>query len=145
MSLIRKLILLSFIFCCLSSCDYVKYSKAVKEETIKKFDVNKEFMQRISFDASVLKKNTNEESSDIFKYSLKLHLFNMSEKPNIRTQFPPYYTFEKDATLILIVTKDIYNKAKLKSKLIKQSNSLNITVDNQIFKYLSNEKDKWLP
>ena len=134
-----------FIFVCFSSCDYVKYTKAVKEETRKKIIVNKEFMRKLSFDVSVLKKDSTEESSDYFKYRLRLHLNNISEKPNISTQFPPYYSFEKDTTLILLVTKEIYNYAKVNSKLVKRSNSFRIIVDNREFQYLNNEKDKWLP
>ncbi len=141
----RTLIFCLFIFTCFSSCDYVKYTKAVKEDTKKRIITSKEFMQRISFNASVLEKDTTEESSDNFKYSLKLHIYNMSEEPNISTQFPPYYTFEKDTTLLLLVTKEIYNNVKIESKLIKQGNSLNIIVDNQKFQYLSDKKDKWLP
>jgi len=147
MTLAKNMTLMSclFIFTCFTSCDYVKYTKAVKEDTRKKITIGKEFMQRISFNVSVLEKDATEESSDNFKYSLKLHIYNISEKPNISTQFPPYYTFEKDTTLILLVTKKIYDKVKMESKLIKKGNSLNIIVDNQEYQYLSKEKNKWLP
>jgi len=140
-----RLIFCLYLFTCFSSCDYVKYTKAVKEDTRKRIITSKEFMQRISFNVSVLEKDTTEESSNYFKYSLRLHINNISEKPNISTQFPPYYTFEKDTTLILLVTKEIYNNVKVESKLIKQGSSLNIIIDDKEFRYLNKEKDKWLP
>ena len=140
-----RLIFCLVLFTCFSSCDYVKYTKAVKEDTRKRIITGKEFMQRISFNATVLSKDTTEESSDYFKYSLILHINNISEKPNISTQFPPYYTFEKDTALILLVTKEIYDNVKQESVLIKQDNSLNIIIDNKEFRYLNKEKDKWLP
>jgi hypothetical protein len=148
MGLIKSIALISclLIFTCFSSCDYVKYSKAIKEETITKFNTNKEFIQRISFSGYIIEKNIVYDCQNIYKYRVKLHLNKLTETPNIgNIQFNPYYSFENDSIVTISVSKDLYNNINVRSKLSKKNNSTDITIDNKLFKYLSNEKDKWLP
>ena len=146
MPLIKRIILLSFVFCSISSCDYVKYAKSIKEETTTKFNANKEFLKRISFNGYVLEKNTCESCQNVYKYRVKLRISKLSEKPNITNiQFNPYYSFENDSTVTISVSKDLYDKMILKDELSKKNNSFNLIRNKQEFQYLSKEKDKWLP
>jgi len=146
MSLKKKLILLSFVFGSLSSCDYVKYAKAIKEETITKFNTNKEFIQKISFSGYIIEKKTCEDCQNIYKYRLKLHLNKLSEKPNIgNIQFNPYYSFENDSIVVISISKNLFDRMMLSDKLSKKNNSLYIIRNNLEYQYLSKEKDKWLP
>ena len=146
MPLIKRIILLSFVFCSISSCDYVKYAKSIKEETTTKFNANKEFMKRISFNGYVLEKNTCESCQNVYKYRVKLHISKLSEKLNITNiQFNPYYSFENDSIATISISKKLYNVIMLRDKLSKKCNSIYIIRDNQEFQYLSEEQDKWLP
>ena len=146
MSIIKKLILISFIFFGVYSCDYVKYAKAIKEETTTKFNANKEFLKRISFNGYVLEKNTCESCQNVYKYRVKLRISKLSEKLNITNiQFNPYYSFENDSTVTISFSKDLYDKMILKDELSKKNNSFNLIRNKQEFQYLSKEKDKWLP
>jgi hypothetical protein len=146
MSLIRKLILLSFVLVGVSSCNYIKYAKAIQEETITKFNANKEFMKRISFNGYVLGKKACESCQNVYKYRVILHLNQLSEKPNMsNSQFNPYYSFENDSITTISVSKNVYDRIMLRDKLSKKKNSLYLIKDNQEFQYLSNEENKWLP
>lgn len=141
-----RLILCLLLFTCFSGCDYVKYSKAIKEEAIAKFNTNKEFIQRISFNGYIIEKKSCKDCQNVYKYRVKLHLNNLSETPNIgNIQFNPYYSFENDSTVIISISKYLYNSVNTGSELSKKNNSVDITIDNKLYRYLSKEKDKWLP
>jgi len=142
----KVLVFCFFLFICFSGCDYVKYAKAIKEETTTKFNANKKFMQRISFNGYVLEKNTCESCQNVYKYRVKLRISKLSEKLNITNiQFNPYYSFENDSTVTISFSKDLYDKMILKDELSKKNNSFNLIRNKQEFQYLSKEKDKWLP
>lgn len=147
MKLIKSIITISFLIVLFfSSCDYVKYTKAIEKETIQRFNSNKNFMKNISFTGYVLDKKKCEDCQGINKYSIILHLVKLSEKPKISNiQFNPYYSFENDSILTISVSKDLYDKLILNEKILKQANSFNIVRNNQEFQYLSYNKGKWLP
>ncbi len=141
-----KLTLCLLILTCFSGCDYVKYAKAIKEETITKFNVNKEFVKRVSFVGDVIEKTTCEDCQGVYKYRVKLQLNKLSEKPNISNiQFNPYYSFENDSIVVISISKNLYDRMILRDRLSKKNNSLYLIRNNQEYQYLSKEKDKWLP
>ena len=82
-----------------SLCNNNKFAEGVLKESQGRFDRNKKFIYELSFKGKIFEKKICREC-EINKYSLKIGLIELSEKPIIsNVQFNPYYFFENDSQL----------------------------------------------
>jgi hypothetical protein len=128
-----------------SSCDYKKYAEGVKKDTQNRFNNNKSFLCRLSFEGLITKKEFCNDC-ELCKYKLYIKLSQLSEKPVISNSgYPPYYTFEKDSVLNIAVSKELYQQVKENDKIYKEKESFNLKLDNKELIYLNKEKNEWFP
>lgn len=135
----------SLLLVLLTSCDYIKYSKGVKDDTHKKFAYHKELINHTAFKGTVTNKlyYNNREAN---KYQITIHIDNAGYK-KLKSGWPgfaPLYDIPEHNILNFSVSPAIYKAIKIGESIDKDPNSNNFIIDNKGYSYLSNDKHKWL-
>lgn len=124
------------------SCNY---ADSIRRDTIKKFEKSKSYMVNIAFEGQIIEKIYCEKC-ELNKCTLKIRFCRISEKSGfIKILFPPYYEFENDSILNIIVSKKLFEQVQTNDSIRKEKESFNIKVGTLDLQYLSKEKNKWLP
>jgi len=101
-------------------------------------------MTELNFAGVVYEKNMCEKCK-INKYTLKIGLTQLGKKPEFGdTHYSPYYFFENDSILNIIVDDILFDGVEINDTVTKESQSLTINVNKTVLQYLSNDKNKWL-
>ncbi|MCH4895568.1 hypothetical protein E0494_02495 [Marinilabiliaceae bacterium JC040] len=136
-------ITIALLFVGFNACNY---AQAIKKETIKTFNSRKRFMTELGFVGVIHRKNICEDCNINFnRYSLKIKLIELGDKPEFgESQYPPYYSFEKDSILNISVNETLYNNVEVMDTIKKKSKFLTINIKLTELQYLSSEKKEWL-
>lgn len=128
-----------------TSCNYIKYGKAIQIETGKIMSERKQLINNLQFTGTLYKK-INCKKCKINRYVIMLKLDTLSIRPNIEiSNYQPYYVFYSDTILQLSVLQNLYDKIQIGDIIIKNKNKNNILIENNLFEILSEDENKWFP
>lgn len=122
------------------------YRSAMQEETQKIIISNKTFMRTLSFSGEISEKIYCEKCQ-LNKYQIIITLKDVSPNniPFSNQSFQPYYSFNSNTRLNISVVKDLYDLAQNGVTIEKRPNSDYLIVGDQAYKFISEERYKWLP
>lgn len=135
----------SLLLVLLTSCEYVKYSKGVKEDTRKQYVFHKELIKHTAFEGKILEKQYKKDS-EINNYQITLNIDDAAYK-KLKSGWPglpPYYQLPEHNIVNFTVSPQIYKAVNVGKFISKESNSNNFTINNKNYSYLSTEEGKWL-
>ena len=127
-------------------CDLIKYVEADRQETIKKFKGNKCYMEHLAFEGQIIEKRYCAKC-EINKYTLRIRLSSISEKRDffLKISFYYYYEINKDSTMSICVSKDLFTRVSEKQLISKESDSNYIKTSQFKLLYLSEKENLWIP
>jgi len=139
----RTIILLNFILLTILSC---KNEQGIQKETQNRILFHKNFIRQIYFEGIVSDKIYCNECH-LNKYQVKVKVSTMRpEKIELgNLSFQPYYSILEEKEITLSVNKKLYDATDKGIKIIKKTNSNNLSIKNKDYKLISEKKYKWIP
>ncbi|WP_316751766.1 hypothetical protein [Pedobacter gandavensis] len=142
MRLIGLAFLITVLFC---SCDNYHFAKGVKKDFQKLITQKKQLFVASSFNGIVYKKKKCEKC-DSDKFQIEINVVSFSPKLTTLGDklFPPFYSFNNENQLTMMVTKDLYESIKVGDLVLKEPGSYYLIVNSVNYELLSKEKYDWL-
>lgn len=147
MKVFLTIFFLSFILLCYYMRDIIdmyKYAKAVHKETQERIVKHKAHFKSLTF-SGIIEQKLNCDGCDLITFQLVIKINNRLSNEDINADriLHSYYFFENEKELLLSVTKEIFDSCKIGDLVIKDSNSLELKVNNFKHRLLSDEPYKW--
>jgi len=143
-----KLILPFLVIFALGACNIVELAKDVDKDLSVKFEKHKEQMFQFAFTAKVIDKKMTMSGKNTTDF-LEIQLSNYDSTANIvQHSCPPYFEFEGQGKLKIMVNNFIYNAVNVNETLNKQAMSYELvhtgtTKKESHLEWLSSEKGQW--
>ncbi len=130
--------------CCLILLT-VSCNNGVRKDVQQNILSHKEFIRQLAIDGVILQRIYCDKCN-FNKYQFKVKLNTASEKVNLGyMSFPPYYTFLNNKEIMLSVNKELYDAGNEGTPISKPGGSINVTILEESYKLLSEEKYTWIP
>jgi len=130
----------------LSSCDYVNFTKGVKNDSEKIFVSHKKFFKSLFFNGTISEKKYCAKCQ-FNKYQIIIDLKEKEPKTIDIGNFSyqPYYFFNDKNQLTISVTPNLYESVKAGLFIEKKMDSDSLTSERLQYDLLSDKESQWVP
>ena len=128
------------------NCNNYNYSKAVRQDTERIFNSQKDFFYNLEIKGIIFEKEFC-KTCKVNKYSLIVEIGEKISQGVLfkNKQYPPYYMFFEKNKLKISVCKTLYDAVSKGDSIKKEGNSRIVLFNNKEFAILSKEEKEWLP
>lgn len=146
--MVKKIFSIAIAVICIfeSGCFPQEYANGVKNDSLKTLKLKKQFFTAFSFNGIVYNKlycnhcKVNEFQIVIRPYEINNVLLNISN-----VSYNPYYDFSYQDSLVVSVSKELFNYTELRDTVKKYSNSRYLTCKDSNFLILNLKDSVWMP